>query len=380
MKHTFLNLKILIFIKLSIAMLFIISSCQKETTELKVLQFNVWQEGAMVKGGFEAIADEIAKYEPDFVTLSEVRNYNNTRFCDRIVKALKDRGLNYYSFYSQDSGLLSHHPIVDSTTTYPYSMQKDQGSIYRLVSKMPNGLEVAVYTAHLDYRSCAYYDVRGYNGSTWEKEAPIVDIDSILAINKRSLRDDAIKDFIVEAKKDIAEGRFIIIGGDFNEPSHLDWTAETANLYDHHGIQVPWDVSKLLSQEGYIDSYRSIYEDPVSHPGITYPADNQLIETNRLSWTPLADERERIDFIYYYPHKCVELKDSYIVGPAGSIALGQRVLHESSDSICSPIAVWPSDHKAVMSVFTILYPFLAKYLATGTNNDFFNWNFSAGFL
>jgi hypothetical protein len=45
-------------------------------TELKVLQWNIWQEGTMVPGGYEAIVSEIARLEPDFVTFSEVRNYH----------------------------------------------------------------------------------------------------------------------------------------------------------------------------------------------------------------------------------------------------------------------------------------------------------------
>ena len=57
-----------------------LSSCQQEKT-FKVLQFNIWQEGAVVKGGFDAIADEIVRSNADFVTLSEVRNYHQTRFC-----------------------------------------------------------------------------------------------------------------------------------------------------------------------------------------------------------------------------------------------------------------------------------------------------------
>ena len=65
-----------------------LSSCQQEKT-FKVLQFNIWQEGAVVKGGFDAIADEIVRSNADFVTLSEVRNYHQTRFCDRIVEAAK---------------------------------------------------------------------------------------------------------------------------------------------------------------------------------------------------------------------------------------------------------------------------------------------------
>lgn len=44
-------------------------------TEVSVLQWNIWQEGTSVKGGANAIVEEIARLQPDFVTLSEVRNY-----------------------------------------------------------------------------------------------------------------------------------------------------------------------------------------------------------------------------------------------------------------------------------------------------------------
>ena len=245
---------------LLLLMFFGLSSCHKTET-FKVLQFNIWQEGTVVEGGFEALADEIVRSNADFVTLSEVRNYRNTRFCDRIVEALKKRGKTYYSFYTEDSGLLSRYPISDSTTVYP--LNDDRGSIYRLVSQK-DGQEFAVYTAHLDYRNCAYYDVRGYDGNTWEKEEPVTNIDSILILNKASVRDDAIADFLAEAQKDREAGRIIILGGDFNEPSHLDWTEATKDLFDHHGAVVPWDCSMMLAEAGFIDTYRSLYPDPVT--------------------------------------------------------------------------------------------------------------------
>ena len=254
---------------LLLLMVFGLSSCHKTET-FKVLQFNIWQEGTVVEGGFEALADEIVRSNADFVTLSEVRNYRNTRFCDRIVEALKKRGKTYYSFYTEDSGLLSRYPISDSTTVYP--LNDDRGSIYRLVSQK-DGQEFAVYTAHLDYRNCAYYDVRGYDGNTWEKEEPVTNIDSILILNKASVRDDAIADFLAEAQKDREAGRIIILGGDFNEPSHLDWTEATKDLFDHHGAVVPWDCSMMLAEAGFIDTYRSLYPDPVKYPGFTCPAD-----------------------------------------------------------------------------------------------------------
>ena len=46
-----------------------------QARDIKVMQFNVWQEGTVVPGGYEAMVDEIARQAPDIVTLSEVRNY-----------------------------------------------------------------------------------------------------------------------------------------------------------------------------------------------------------------------------------------------------------------------------------------------------------------
>lgn len=334
---------------LLLILVFGLSSCQKTET-FKVLQFNIWQEGTVVKGGFAALVDEIVRSDADFVTLSEVRNYRNTRFCDRIVEALKERGETYYSFYTEDSGLLSRYPISDSTTIFP--LNDDRGSMYRLVTKKGNQ-EFAVYTTHLDYRNCAYYDVRGYNGNTWEKEEAVTDVDSILALNRASVRDDAIAKFLVEAQKDREAGRIVILGGDFNEPSHLDWTEATKDMFDHHGAVVPWDCSMMLAKAGFKDSYREMYPDPVRYPGFTYPADCKDVELKHLLWAPEADERDRIDFIMYAPFEGLSLTNVNIIGPKGDILRGERVTEETSDPITEPIAIWPTDHKAVLATFTL---------------------------
>ena len=60
--------------------------------EFTVLQWNIWQEGTVVPGGYDAIISEIVRLKPDFITFSEVRNYHNTRFCDRIVQSLREKG------------------------------------------------------------------------------------------------------------------------------------------------------------------------------------------------------------------------------------------------------------------------------------------------
>ena len=316
-----------------------------------VLQWNIWQEGTIIPGGYDAIVNEIVRLKPDFVTFSEVRNYHNTRFCDRIVQSLKEKGKTYYSFYSYDSGLLSRHPITDSTTVFPE--KNDHGSIYRMTSHI-DGHKIAIYTAHLDYLNDAYYNVRGYDGSTW-KPIPIPQtVLEVLKVNNASLRDDAIREFIATAKKDIAEGTIVILGGDFNEPSHLDWIRETKDLYDHNGLIIPWTVTLILDNNGFIDTYRTLYPNVLDYPGFTFPADNPLRPVEKLTWTPNADERERIDYVFYYPHKNLKLEDAIIFGPKGSIVKSQRLEETSKDLFLKPEGTWPTDHKGLLVTFKLV--------------------------
>ena len=93
-------------------------SATKRAVQFTVLQWNIWQEGTLIPGGFEAIVNELAHLQPDFVTLSEVRNYNDVDFTHMLCQALKEKGLTYYSFRSKDSGLLSKHPIIDWTPVF----------------------------------------------------------------------------------------------------------------------------------------------------------------------------------------------------------------------------------------------------------------------
>lgn len=340
------RLKLIVFASLTVLAF---AGCRQEK-EFKVLQFNIWQEGTVVEGGFDAVADQIIRSGADFVTLSEVRNYNNTRFCDRIVEALKERGATYYSFYSEDSGLLSRYPISDSTVVFP--LGEDHGTIHRAV--IPFGdKKIALYTAHLDYLNCAYYDVRGYDGSTWREREPVRSVDSLLAINRQSRRDDAIASFLKTAEKDREAGYIVILGGDFNEPSHLDWTEETKDMREHHGMVVPWTVSVMLADAGYKDAYRELYPDPVLYPGFTYPADCSGVGVEKLAWAPLADERDRIDYIMYSPAEGVSLTDVAIVGPRGDILRGERVTEQISDPVIEPSGIWPTDHKAVLATFKL---------------------------
>lgn len=69
-------------------------SCTKEKQELRVLHLNIWMEGTVVKNGFEAVADEVARIDPDIVMFSEASNKEGALFVPRMLDALRERGEN----------------------------------------------------------------------------------------------------------------------------------------------------------------------------------------------------------------------------------------------------------------------------------------------
>ncbi len=326
-------------------------SCTSHEKELSVLQFNIWQEGTVVENGFDAIVDNIINVNPDMVTFSEVRNYNDVDFITHLVDELNKKGTTYYGESSVSTGIISKYPIKEQTYIYPY--ENDKGSILKATIQVDHKT-VVLYSAHLDYNDYACFLPRGYSGSTWQKlESPITNPDTILAANRQSRRLEAINTFIADAKVESEKEHIIIIGGDFNEPSHLDWEDNTKNLWDHNGAVVEWDCSKMLYENGFKDTYRELYTDAVNYPGFTFPANNLDAPASKLTWAPDADERERIDFIYYRPTQFITLKESTVVGPSSSIVRSQRVQEQSKDKFIAPKGIWPTDHKAVFSIFTI---------------------------
>ena len=54
--------KRIIFLGCIMGIITLLSSCSS-SQNLSMLQFNIWQEGSMIPGGFDAIADEIARLE-----------------------------------------------------------------------------------------------------------------------------------------------------------------------------------------------------------------------------------------------------------------------------------------------------------------------------
>jgi hypothetical protein len=133
----------------------------------------------------------------------------------------------------------------------------------------------------------------------------------------------------------------------------MNWREDTKDIRDHRGAVVPWDVSQMLYEAGYIDVYRQFYPNALTHPGFTWPAGNTSARLEDLSTAPDADERDRIDFIYCYPQPGAMPVEACLVGPAASVVYGKIASDETNDAILEPQSVWPSDHKGNLTVFRI---------------------------
>jgi hypothetical protein len=82
-----------------------------------------------------------------------------------------------------------------------------------------------------------------------------------------------------------ADGAFVF--GNFNGPSHRDWT-EAAVKAGNQAMIVTYPTVKAIEDKGFVDMFRAAYPDPAAKPGFT--------------WTPTSDPKatgdhhDRIDF------------------------------------------------------------------------------------
>ncbi|MEV6558627.1 endonuclease/exonuclease/phosphatase family protein [Nocardia sp. NPDC051756] len=315
--------------------------------ELRVLAFNTWHSGSKVAHGTELIADLIISTRASIVLLSEA-----THATMAVAAELARRGHEFNTVSSPDTGILTVFPIEDSADLR--WMVKARLNI--------DGRRLTVYSAHLEFRWYASNLPRGYGPGVpppdefaeynFEKMpgGPVTDPAVIQRANAASGRPEVIRAFLADAKTEVAQVSSIIMAGDLNEPSMLDWTPATANMFDHNGVTVAWESTRLLHEAGFIDAYRSMYPDPATHPGLTWPSDNAEVDVAELAWAPEADERDRVDFVFARG-TALTLSTVGIVGPRTSIVRGTRQPETTSDNFAESPSRWCSDHKGILATY-----------------------------
>jgi len=334
---------------------FSLQSCKNDSNkEVRFLTFNVWQEGTSVPNGLLKIRNVITKTNPDIVCFVEVRNYKEQDWTTKIVTELEKEGRKYYRGYAGgDVSFISKYPLSNGKLIFG---NEDKGTVVNF-DVLIGRKTIVVSGAHLDYTYYASNLPRGYYGGTpnWRmidnghgKPLPTTDLDSLKVYNLKSTRDEAIAAFLASVDSSLKP---VILMGDFNEPSWLDWTKKTKNMFNHSGVIFPWNSTKSLAEKGFIDSYRKMHPNEITHPGFTWPANAN--EKKSTSWTPLADERDRIDFIFY-KGKGMELKNATLVG-SKELYIHNKLAKPTTDQekIIATDLPWPSDHRAVLATFLI---------------------------
>ncbi len=333
-----------------------IALAAEEPRTFRLMALNLWQEGTSVPGGLEKIAEVIVQSGADVVAFAEVRNYRGEDWHAKILAALKAKAPDrefYGKFAGGDVGLVSRFPIASVASVFDET-KADTGSIMAYRLTFPGGRTIAVCAAHLDYKHYALNWVRGYNGGEpdWKMRDAngdgepdrLHDAKAILEYNRESRRGPAIAAFLAFAREERAAGRDVVLAGDFNEGSHLDWTEKAKDFAGHYGAVLPWDNSLALADAGFRDAWRVLFPDEVKHPGFTWPATAYGKKTT--SWAPKSDERDRMDFIYCPP----ELRpvQGWIVGPRTCFIGENAVTDPGSDAYLCADLPWPSDHRGVL--------------------------------
>jgi exodeoxyribonuclease III len=301
-------------------MMMAVSKSIASETRLKILTFNVWGGGGKP---LKQTISVIRKTSADIVGLQEVYRANYDKLGHdgeddplRTITPDIAAGLGFH-YYDQRQSSVSHG-VTAVLSRYPIIGCTQSSLGVRLDVK---GREIIVFNMHLEDAPYQPYQLMGI---------PYADAPSLTSA------DDAIASAIAtrrrtidQLEKDLADHHEsnIIITGDFNEPSHRDWTLRAASIR-RHPLAVAWPTVKRLESWGFVDTYRHIFPDEITHPG--------------LSWTTHPSPQEhhdRIDFILAR-------------GPGLHIESAASVGEKSSmaDLVISP---WPSDHRAMLATVAL---------------------------
>ena len=204
--------------------------------------------------------------------------------------------------------IISRYPIVDPPGA---------NGLYVFVEPQP-GRVVAVSDVHLPADPYGPYEIR--DGATL---AEVLQLEN-------ELRVPDIQDELAALPPLAAGGIPVFLTGDFNTPSHLDWTQAVADVRADVPFPVQWPVSKALADAGFKDSFRVAHPNPVAKPGFT--------------WTPGSPEGEKVE---------VHDRIDWVLSIGASATASQVVGEGGNPNTDIAVDPWPSDHRGIVSTFTV---------------------------
>lgn len=285
--------------------------------DLTVMSFNCWYSLTKVKDGLPKAIAAIKQTDADIIGLQE---------CSKETAAKLAEALGYHRVDSAIGAvqIISRHPVVE---TFPVGgIDPSRAAAARIRFGKSPGKDIIIYNVHLDAGRYGPYAIRREGA----------DAEKVLAEETRSERPGQIAGILESMAPHLRKAAEVpvILTGDLNSPSHLDWTRKTAKL--HGGVKdVAWPVTLLTQKAGLVDSFRLLHPDPSAEPGNTWSTIHKD-----------GEPQDRIDFVF---HKGESLRPVSSRTFATSVA---RTIGPWGDDI-APVAdnEWPSDHAAVITTY-----------------------------
>jgi exodeoxyribonuclease III len=235
---------------------------------LSIATFNIWV------GGQNALPDKAASRE---LTLAAMRSLNADILAIQEQKGFANdyaAALGYNVLVQDDStAILTRLEILSpSKNTWGAKLRTAQGS------------SVWVFNIHFPAAPYQPYQLAGieYHDGRFITTAADAITEARLARGEPALR--ALRDMQPALREPDA---LVIIAGDFNEPSHLDWTQAATAAWQRTG-PIDWPTTRLFTDAGLADAFRTLHPDPLAKPGFT--------------WTPRPEPRDvmdRIDLVLF---------------------------------------------------------------------------------
>ena len=305
------------FLKTSVGSLSLWFAASAGAAELRVMTFNLWHGGDAGKQPLAQTVEVIRAAKADIIGLQETGGYEKLKDAGRPDHGRKIAGMLGWHYFDQGerTGILSRYPIVTNTP-------RKWGATIRL----PSGQEVQMFNAHLMHAPYQPYQLLNIPYA----DAPFIKTAGEAVAEARKARGAQVERLLSELMPALAGGQTVFLTGDFNEPSHQDWTTRAAAA-GKCPIAVEFPSTLAVTRAGLRDAFRSAFPDEVFHPGWT--------------WTPTTqpndpkDRHDRIDFVFFAGAN-VKVKGCEIVGESKG----------TSDIVVQP---YPSDHRSVVATVEI---------------------------
>jgi endonuclease/exonuclease/phosphatase family metal-dependent hydrolase len=295
----------------------------REPIFLKVMSFNAWGAGLNDGKTIDETVAVLRAADADIIGLQEMK-------AEAVVCSAEDCDAHGKSVAPSLAAALGYH-YFEPTRTSDASWSNAILSRYPIGAATPNetgvaidvdGTTVYVFNIHLTDYPYQPFQLLGIEYG----DAPFLQTERQAIAAARQARKPGL-DLLFEDIRSIPWNVPAFVTGDFNEPSHRDWTPKAVQA-GQQPMAVEFPSAYAVEKRGFADALRRAHPDEVEFPAFT--------------WTPTTspddpqDHHDRIDYVFVRDRFVkATIEHAYIVGEKSPEA----------DIVVTP---WPSDHRAVL--------------------------------